>query len=212
MPRISPERFAATLADVLPEMFAAIDLRPDSCILATRIGTLVARELGVQAGALPVRVAAMNASYAEMMNEWSESEEHHDDPYLPEDQRAAWSERGAWCVMLGFGEPLGAQRPGYDGHVVLSVARRYMVDLTIGQARREEKGILVEPFVMECPEFVRGEKRNVALTAPEGGTVVYWHHDRRAYLNASDWRDVRKVDRFTRRLTARVRKELRVTA
>lgn len=186
----------------IPEVLAGAGFKADTCILATRIGTYALRELGFRVQPVPVTVAAMNAAYVQML---SEREPDWQGPQGEDLERYTqkWKRAGAWSVMLGYGiDPrrvARGEKPGYDGHLAIGVDRTYLLDPTIGQASRPEKGITLGPLTMYAPEFLRGEQQTMS---PEVHTpmVVYSHHATSAYLRASDWTETRAQHPLVRSL------------
>lgn len=185
-------RLLDAMSDEIPVFFEREGYRADTCILQTRVALHVLASLGVPAMAQAMKLVAMNAKYAELLV-------HTKGEPLPEEQRAAAKASGAWAVTVGYGAEPG-QRPGYDGHVVVIVKRRWLLDLTSGQAARPAKGIHVPRALF----FEMGRER-VAGRHPvigplrDAGQLVYTWHRNAAYLRAPDWTMVRPDHELVRK-------------
>lgn len=169
--------------EVVPETLTEVGYKREigTCILSTRIATLVLRELGVRARPLACQLMAGNEVWARVVTDFLEREGRwptHDE----------W-EPGMWAVGVGYGEDPRANRPGYDGHLIAVVEERYGLDLTRDQTSRPQRGFTVEPgYFPVTPEFLRGE-----LALPLIVDDAYLRYDawpeERSFLNAPDWRE-----------------------
>lgn len=169
--------------------------REDLCVLATRVGLHALNELRVPARPTPVRVAVYTDAYRDFMFRRA------DEP-TPADLRRA-QENGAHAVMLGFGVDPG-RRPGYDGHLVLTVGNRWLVDMTIGQASRPAKGIeLPDGLVTDARPMLR--EGHPLTCSYDGFALTYMPHENDTYLVAPDWTMPKPGNPLVQELVRRLR-------
>lgn len=175
-------RYLERMCQHVPHLMTAAGYGRDTCILQTRVGISALALMRIPARPLPVKCVVMNAPYRKHVFE-RPREEH--DTLTPEEVEAIKA-TGAWSVQLGLGpNPLDV-RPRYDGHLLMVVKDRWVVDLSLDQASRPDRDINLHPFVIDAPAFARG--KTPFLPVMFGGTsVVYTHHDNHTYLNAPDW-------------------------
>lgn len=170
------------LSRVWPD-YAHSRFKPNSCILATRIAIDSLRPSRIHAVPLVVRVRAWNAMAIR---------------HLETGRGDLIGTDGEACgVGLGFNpqemaraihdKPL-SPTDSFNGHVVAFIPRGgYMLDLTIGQVNRPEKGILVSPFWTQAPEF-RRPRGKIHVRFPNGNGVSYEAQPERTdYKDALDW-------------------------
>ena len=212
MSRQPKAALARAVAEAVPDVLELHGVKPGVCILGVRIATYALRELGVPATALPVSLYAMNAVYRQMI------EERGEDGWVPPEGDDAkrymeeWRERGAWAVMLSDEFPDGAppgltdnRRGGWDGHLVVALGRRWLVDPTLGQIRRRQKQIEVpDGFAVEAPGFIAMRERTLGIDGPEGLTLMYRHMADKTYLMAPDWQLVKAGDPLVRAVVRRI--------
>jgi hypothetical protein len=181
----------------------------DSCILACRAATDALRPAGFRVRPFGCQALITNQAFMDG------AAENPDDPLAAQ---------GAWSVGIGFGP--AARDVGdphrFNGHAVLLVQDRYIVDLTIDQAARSERDIHVAPCWHEIP----GNSRTTVLSGREGiafrfnGAYITYRMrpDVTARLvTAPDWtmrsfRQGEEKRRSVRRLTERISSELRLEA
>lgn len=131
--------------------------RKDSCIGSCRVGMDTLRRLGIPSTPLAVKVAVFNAKAAEFMAQ----------------NKADWvREQRDGAYALGIGYPNEAvELDRWNGHLILLVGE-YMVDLSIDQTARPEKGIQIRPFYAKLAEYLSGGLQVLVLN-PQGGTILY---------------------------------------
>ena len=159
--RIDPRKVVAVLDALEPIVAAAVAAdeaahpgQRGRCIGASRVGALVLARLGIKATATPCATLATTEAYRDALRRNVDAR----------DQAAAEAlvEAGAFCMHVGPADrgsvlkgteawttrPL-ERAPGrpFDGHVVLNVERRWLVDLTAGQMNRPERGLHVPATV-----------------------------------------------------------------
>lgn len=146
-----PHETVTAVAGYLRALMVATGIRRDSCILGTRLAREVLAYFGLPATAVPVRFAVFNPAA------WALLEAN--DGALPDPLPD-----GAWSVGVAAS---GVHGPGrWDGHLVLrvDVAEPLLLDVTIDQASRPERGIVLdEPVVAPWPDRL----------AADGGPFVF---------------------------------------
>lgn len=171
-------RQAAVLASYMTACCVVVPryYRPDCCIAFGKLSLLVlGRVPGCQARVLATTAVAVNEQLLAKQR-MPESEE----------EGLAWSQEGCHSVIVGHPDD---HRPGgWAGHLVVVAYERSLLDLTIVQASRPERGIRVGPHVAPVtPTFLSGDDRLV-VPLPAGGTLYY--ESRAAdetYKTAADW-------------------------
>jgi hypothetical protein len=177
------------MCDEIPARMTAEGFGRGTCILHTRLAIMRARQDGIRARALACRVHVQNA-------EWVALTERLGHPPTEADFEGT----EAWAMGIGFGQ--GEGRPGYDAHVVTVVEERYVLDLTIDQANRPQRNILLRPGHFEARDgFLDGE---VGIGYEQKGSHVLYTAlpDERGYLTVPDWTMVRAGDPVVKRMLA----------
>lgn len=165
------------LLEVTPPILHNLGYSQRTCILQTRIATVVLRELGFRARPLACRVMVGNQAWCELAGTLGRFPR-------PED----WQGRDdVWCLGIGPGGPDG---PGYNGHVIAVVEERHALDLTIDQADRPKYGIELEPHRWETSQgFLTGVEP--AIFTHDGSLVRYDAlPTEQGYLRAVDWTEI----------------------
>lgn len=168
---IQAAAMSALLTRVAPPIFKE-HFTPRCCINATRVGMDALRRFRVESFPLPVQVTGYSPTAAEKVLVGKKPEQ---------------GVGGDWMTSIGFGknEP---NEEGFDGHLVLIVARRFMVDLSIGQMARPEHKLETAPFWMDVGrDFNRqGAVRTFRSTQ---GTMLRYQvvPERSAWKETSGW-------------------------
>src|SRR5262249_29776146 len=118
--------------------------RPDSCIAAARVLVDVFDRLHVRCRPLSVVVDVFHpAMVARAALEGGRL------PETTEEYQRWVAESGCWWLTLGMGEP----RPGrWAGHVAVVAWDAVLLDLTLPQASRPQRGIELAPLAVQvCP-------------------------------------------------------------
>lgn len=132
-----------------------------SCIGATRIALDVLKKVGItNAYALVVEVHIFNKAFRD------KSEEVGRLPDSREELEQWYVERGAHSIGLGLGREKYAD-DRWPGHLVAIVDRKWLWDLSLDQAERPDKGIVIpEPLIAPVTEpFLRGRAPLVGVVA-----------------------------------------------
>lgn len=162
------------LLEVVPPIMREIGYSQRTCVLQTRIATVVLREQGVRARPLACDLLVGNAAWLRLMGELGRY------PNVNEFRGEEWT------VGVAAENPDPAV-PGYNGHVVTVVEEAHVLDLTVDQASRPQKGIVLTPVRWIAPGgFLTGEAP--ALFDVGGCLVKYDARPRdEDFMRAPDW-------------------------
>ncbi len=170
--------------------------RPDCCIAATAIACdVLGGWLHMKLRPLAVQIEIANPAIV-AQGRW---------PADQEEYRRWQTEYGAWWVSLG--DP-AAEGPGWSGHLVAVVYGTAVIDLSLPQASRPAKGIVLPAVLFEAgPGFLEGQARDLGVN---GSLLVYRARpDDRSYASAPDWQDARRRAPAVRAIRDRMRAALR---
>jgi hypothetical protein len=203
-------RVLEALVRVLPEETEAAGMGRDTCVFCSWIGREVLRRFGISAKPVAVRAAIVNRQFWEDVGEdWNRVLDVKDDGLREE----------SWSVALGFshGPP---EKGRWAGHLILTTRNPDMVlDLTLDQASRPEKGIPLEPLAYQVDRsalraFERGESPLEFAETDHGCRIVYGMVPDLSPSSGADWngsddREIRAYrDEFAGRVEARIRREV----
>lgn len=172
------ERLLDRMVEVLPALMTEKGYGRDSCILHSRVAVDFLRRRGLRVRALTVSVSVFNEPWAAWLQELGRMPTNDDQPPT-----------NIWSVHIGSGAPDEVKaRPGYDGHVIVIVNERYAVDLTIDQASRPAKGILVGPhwWVVDH-SFITGASAHAFVTTTHTYVRYEAMPEERGFLTVPDW-------------------------
>jgi hypothetical protein len=157
--------------------------REDCCIATCRILREVLAAYGYKAREVPVTVQVLNGPMQKLVDEGP----------LPDDRAervALFHQRGAWGVGIGLAHPGDPIVPGkYYGHLVLSV-NGLLVDASLQQAQREQRGIVLPSLLWCRPEqgfFAKSKGQQTRGTVGEC-LVSYRRLRDDSYLTSKNWR------------------------
>jgi hypothetical protein len=173
-PARNPHRTLRRVLAAAPPVLAKY-FRPDCCIGATRIAIDVLAGFGVDAVPMPCEVLVFNPAYRANVEAGRRAKDVG--------EMEAFGD-GSWTVGVGFGED---PRPGcWPGHLVAGVPSLGLVlDLTITQADRPARGIVLEPLLV-APSPAAVDGRGYCWFDVNGCAVGY-----RFLRAAPDWRGSR---------------------
>jgi hypothetical protein len=164
-----------------------------SCIASTRIGLLALTEFGVQGRVQNVEYVIVNDAYRALTRDLDR---------LPtfEDME------GTDAHSLGLGVDRG---PDEVGHLAIGVGARLLVDLSIDQASRPQKGwAFYEPLVATLPGgWRKGDERYMTHT-PTYTIGIKAVPDNKAWLRSGDWTERWRYEPTVRQVVAAMRREL----
>jgi hypothetical protein len=165
-------------------------VRLDSCIAMTRCAIEVLRAFGLEAQPANVEVVAANQTFMRLMGEGN---------IRMEDKLPDWAvAEGAWAVGLGL-------RPKDEevGHVV-AILDDQVIDLSLDQASRPQRGIVLEPLVGTLPDNYRCEPW--VYKVDEAYVTYHLRADLKKWLMSRDWHRFR--ERYGKQ-TGQIIRELR---
>lgn len=172
------------------------------CIGASRLAALALARLGIKATATPCATLATTSAYRDALRQDLDATNEADAKRLVE--------AGAFCMHVGPADRGSVLRgteawttkpleraPGrpYDGHVVLNVERRWLLDLTAGQMNRPERGLHVPPTVrLDVQPWASGRHTRAWLDLEAGGLLEYRRTGDASYLRGSAWTSIEPRD------------------
>jgi len=183
--------------------------KPDSCIASSIVMAGVARTLGYEAQVFPVTVSILNAVFSAWYGK------HQGRVPTREEEWLEIADRGGRLVVLGD-DKHDPPAPGkWAGHMVAVIGdkpknsrRRWLVDLTIDQAHRPEKGIPVEspiaaPIQGQWERFRYGDGQMVQ-ERQDGVVIIYEARpENLVYREAPDW--IHRRERYDPYIKALIR-------
>lgn len=158
------------------------------CVMATRIGYLVARHYGIDIEAIPVNVTVGNRVWAEWMADSLERGLHPGQDNLMPD--------AAWAIAIHERHSGPAKPNQWPGHLVLANDRS-LVDLDFRQFNRPHKDIhapesAIFLFDDEMSQGFWEENRRATWSLTNHGHDLYAVYEHAptnmAYLEAGDWK------------------------
>lgn len=201
------------LVEHFPTMLDSAGFNPDSCVLATRVACLAFTEVGIPASPLACRLDILNAPYVRAIADGWKGQPWDGGEPLDEEHERHVIESGAWSVILGDPRNEGVPRPngsrGFNAHLCTLVERKWLLDLTLHQASRPAKGIVLDTHYVDVDSaFVRGAVP-IVVGNEDGCLARYQVVQRNDFLNAPDWLRVRRDERLVRASVDRIREALR---
>jgi hypothetical protein len=194
------ERKLAAVMNAICKVFPS-HYRPDGCIAAARVLIEVFERLHAKVRPLSVTVDVFNPA----MVARSEAEGGRLPTDVSEYQR--WvQESGCWWLTLGGG---GESKPGrWSGHVAVIAWEKVLIDLTLTQANRPQRGIVLAPVVVEVGrEFLDGSDRRV-MTMNASELHYQTHPDDTSFMRSPDWCDRERHRNTIREILRKVRDDL----
>lgn len=105
-----------------------------------------------------------------------------------EEEAQEWLKEGAWQIVLG--DRSKKTEGKWDGHLVVLINNKYMLDVAVYQACRPHKQINLDPIFTTVPEdFINGEDKCQLMF--NNCLIVYVSYpEDQSYQKAKDWWDV----------------------
>ena len=172
-----------------------LNFRPDSCIASTRIGVDVLRYFRVKTEPIVVKVHVFNKQFMARLDAGQF-------PSSKEDMDRWYGEDGSHSVGL-VSEP-----PTNIGHVVALVENACILDLSLDQASRPQRGIHLQPSGFAVTEgFLSGGEMRFRI----GESTVFYERvlNNRNFLNAPDWTDLNRTKFIVSELIDKITAELK---
>lgn len=162
-------------------------LRPDSCVLASRVAIDVLSHYGYAASPHPVAIMASNDV------RWQAMQSGRDGPWV--------DKAGGYSVGVGRLPTSNETR-----HLVVVVpAQLKMIDLSLDQFSRPEKGIPLQPTWFDIhPEWSSGSSASMALKSAHGVHLYYEHGQWSAFASSVDWLNPKRAQPFVRATLAAI--------
>lgn len=194
MAMMQVERVMDVLVEEVPTLLANRGISADSCVLATRVVCLALGEIGVKASPLPVAFSGYSPRYVQAARNGEVKFENGET--VPQDVQDRLAAEGAWNIRIGHGYGPGERRLRFDGHLVALVERRWVLDLTIHQATRPQKGMFFAPHHFRVTRtFMAGDVLALMMGESVG---IYQRIEANTYLVSADWTKVRRDESMVR--------------
>jgi hypothetical protein len=174
--------------------------RPDSCIAAARVLVDAFDRLHVRVRPLSVTVDVFNPAMVARA-----SAEGGRVPETDEEYQRWVEESGCWWLTLGIGDP----EPGkWPGHVTVVAWDRVLIDLTLPQASRPQRGIVLAPAAIQVwAEVLTGAERRVVTM--HGCELHYRARPQdRSFMGSRDWQCRDRHKEVVSEIVRRARDEL----
>ena len=161
-------------------------------VTATRVIYDVLTKLHFKVKPLAVEARVYNPLYTQKMR-----------PPENDEEANKWLEEGCWSVILGDLVPKAVNK--WPGHLVAIINDACIMDLTIVQAYRPDKNVIVNPVFAEINEaFIQGDLQrgvinNDCLIVYQG---VPYNQD---WLKAKDWNNKKAVEELEKDIVQRMR-------
>lgn len=149
-------------------------------IITARICHDVLRHFEIPSRAVACWMRVHNAAFQARMDDGQEP--------VDEAEIEQWfAEDGSWNVGIGG---LGLEEPGrFGGHLVVVADRQILLDPTLDQVNRIEKGIDLRPLALRVPEgWVDGDPHTIKGEL-NGCTILYSAQTDKLFAETVAWRD-----------------------
>jgi hypothetical protein len=157
--------------------------RPDCCVATCKILQAVFAEYRYKARAVAVTVQILNGPMQKLVEQGPLPKDH-------DERIALFNQHGAWGVGIVPPEN-GLLKPNsFGGHLVLNV-NGLLVDASLQQAQREQKGIMLPPLLCGRPGsnfFAKSKGQRTGVRVGEC-LVSYKRLRDDSYLTGKDWRE-----------------------
>lgn len=176
-----------------PIMLTAV--KPDSCVAMTRCAIEVLGVFGLYAVPAQVELIVMNKK----MRELADAGKIDLEDRLPD-----WAViEGAWSVGIGV-----RPTPEQVGHIV-AIYEDYMIDLSLDQAHRPNRNIIMKPSIFKVEESFNG---TYIYELNECYLVYHFRPDLQRWKGHIDWRMYKeRYTRQTAQIVKAIRKELELS-
>jgi len=182
------DRFAlTTIGEAVRGAVLGRGYPPDTCILTTLALCDFITNFGVPARPLTVGASLFNQPFAvRVLREgWPDST----------DVLARWyAEDGSHNIGIGYHHLAGTPTTGnaWDGHLVAVVRECWLVDASLDQASRPDKGIVAGVVVAPVDEAFLAGQRTLALGLTAGGALYEPRPDDHSWQRSSDYHHTTK--------------------
>lgn len=165
------ESYLEMLCREIPKLRHEAGADDGTCIETSRIAVELLRANGYRARPLPCQVMVHSRELTKRLAQGRDPANEGEDP-------KEWARAGAMMIVIGFtredGRVVGEDK--FDGHVIVIVEERYLLDLTLTQVRqapRASEYVPVDDFWGPASrDFVKGKASLFALT-DVGVSLIY---------------------------------------
>jgi hypothetical protein len=184
----------------------ATRFRPDCCIGAARLALQALRGAGLSAAAVPAEAIVVSPE-AHRRNEAYRAA--NDGRPAPKELVETWfDEPDGRCWAISIGGNYRPEDPAFwGGHLVVLAEDRWLIDLSLPQANRPERGIELTPVAIEVGR--NGFAPNGTAAAIVNGSAVRW--TRRGFYGwqeSPDWRHKWRTRDLAAELLKLIRREV----
>jgi hypothetical protein len=157
--------------------------RPDCCVATCKILQTVFAEYGYKARAVAVTVQVLNGPMQKLVEQGPLPEDH-------DERMALFNQHGAWGVGIVPPENGQLKPNSFGGHLVLNV-NGVLVDASLQQAQREQKGILLPALLCGHPGSSFFAKSKGQRTGVKVGECLVSYRRLRddSYTTGKNWRE-----------------------
>jgi hypothetical protein len=185
MPPVDHDDVVNGLLQLGPPLIAARTPGKRVCLLAARVGIEVLRYFGLMPKPFPCRAVGMNDIAVDGLA-----------------KHQSWPE-----IFAAGGHSIGQAGSGvlpdghWDGHLAVLIERycvedreegALLVDLSLGDLNRPERGIHTAPLRATVPQRSVTRQERLFLPLAEGGIVMYERIPDTSWRDAPDWRESRR--------------------
>jgi hypothetical protein len=164
----------------------------DSCIASTKVAIKVLSHFRMNARPLSVGLEIRNTVFQQLVQETG-------GPPPNNDVAQEWLKKGAWSVCV-------APDKVDIGHVVAIVMNECLLDLSLDQASRPNKGIVMKPGVGVLPS---GFWRDGVAYMINGCSVVYWPvKENEIFRTSNDWRIGSRTTPIAKEIIRQIQRKL----
>jgi hypothetical protein len=183
-----------TIQDFMPPVCALLMKKNNlQCsVTATRVIYDVLTKLHFKVKPMAVEARVYNPLYTQKLR-----------PPENDEEANKWLEEGCWSVILGDLVPKAANK--WPGHLVAIINDVCIMDLTIVQAYRPDKNVIVNPVFAEINEaFIQGDIQRGVMN--NDCLIVYqavpYNQD---WLKSRDWADKKAVENIEKDVLEEIR-------
>lgn len=166
----------------------------DSCIAACRIGSLALHEFNVQARVIGVAYIVLNAAYVKQVGE---------DKNVPESAEELRGDSHSLAIGLDWNDEDNI------GHFALACGPRLLVDLSIDQISRPQRGFVFDqPLVANMPARWQSTRERVWTHTDAYSFAINAEPENKNFLRSRDWMTRSRYQPFVRATVAAMRELL----
>lgn len=165
--------------------------KPDSCIASTKVAIKVLQHFRIGARPQAVMLEIMNAKFMELFDQKGGYPQS-------KDESQAWLAAGAHLIVI--------DESGL-GHIVAIVMDALLIDLSIDQAHRPHKGVVMTPAAGILPSMASFVTNGVCYEA-SNCRISYCPIDNQVFRTSNDWRKGRRTDSVCKAIIRNIQRRL----